>query len=312
MKKRYPRGIMATACVPWTEDFRFDETMFRREVDMLWDQGIRSIYLFGTAGEGYIVSNRQFHQITAAFADALRGRDGALPMVGVISLSTDEILQRIEAAAELGIRDFQVSFPSWGAVTESEAVNFLHYVCDRFPELRFMHYNNGMRSKTKLGAAVYARLAEEIPNLVAVKHTAATMAEIADIMKRDLPLQFFFLENAYGYASLMGEASLLISLCNIQYSKAWEYFRAGVCQDTKTLMKLEQELNTCAQALSVLPQGKMDGAYDKLFVKYAIKDFPQRLYPPYEGMTDAQFQQFDTALRTMLPEWFDCASYGHI
>ena len=50
---------MATACIPWTEDYRFDEQMFRQEVDLLCDNGLKNIYLYGTAGEGYSVSNTQ-------------------------------------------------------------------------------------------------------------------------------------------------------------------------------------------------------------------------------------------------------------
>jgi len=167
-----------------------------------------------------------------------------------------------------------------------------------------MHYNNGLRSRRKLAGAHYAQLCEEIPNLVAVKHTAATMGEIMDLVSRNLPLQFFFLENAYGYASLIGEASLLISLCNIDYRMAHAYFDAGTRQDTKTILRLEQELTTCGSLLSLLPGGKMDGAYDKLFVKYSIPEFPQRLYPPYEGISDEEFQIFDQALREKLPGWF--------
>jgi len=304
-EKRYPRGIMATACVPWTEDFRFDETMFRKEVSMLCDTGIRSIYLFGTAGEGYSVSNSQYLDIVKAFRDETDGR-GVMPMVGVISLSPDEMLHRIEAAAKLGITDFQISFPAWGAVSDSEAATFLHYICDRFPRLRFMHYNNGLRSRRKLTGAHYKTLCAEIPNLVAVKHTAATMGEIQELHRSDLPLQLFFLENAYGYASLVGESSLLISLSNINYRLAFDYFEAGVRKDAQKLTDMERDFAVCSDTLfSVLPGGKMDGAYDKLFVKYSIPEFPQRLYPPYEGVTDAQFAAFDRALRTALPNWFE-------
>jgi len=303
-EKRYPRGIMATACVPWTEDFRFDETMFRKEVSMLCDTGIRSIYLFGTAGEGYSVSNSQYLDIVKAFRDETDGR-GVMPMVGVISLSPDEMLHRIEAA-KLGITDFQISFPAWGAVSDSEAATFLHYICDRFPRLRFMHYNNGLRSRRKLTGAHYKTLCAEIPNLVAVKHTAATMGEIQELHRSDLPLQLFFLENAYGYASLVGESSLLISLSNINYRLAFDYFEAGVRKDAQKLTDMERDFAVCSDTLfSVLPGGKMDGAYDKLFVKYSIPEFPQRLYPPYEGVTDAQFAAFDRALRTALPNWFE-------
>ena len=40
--------------------------------------GIRHLYVFGTAGEGYAVTDSQFHAITSAFADEMR-RGGADP-----------------------------------------------------------------------------------------------------------------------------------------------------------------------------------------------------------------------------------------
>lgn len=304
MEKRYPRGIMATACVPWTETYQFDEGLFRRQVAYLCDQGIRSIYLYGTAGEGYAVSNQQYLEIVKAFKDETKDRAGVLPMVGVISLSPDEVRGRVEAAAEVGITDFQISFPAWGAVSDSEAFSYLHYICDRYPTLRFMHYNNGLRSHKKLFGRQYEKISAEIPNLVAVKYPGATIREIQDVITRDLPLQFFFLENGYGYASMVGEASLLISLCNINHRLAFEYFQAGVDKDYEKLIQMDIEFGKCSDLLGLLPGGKMDGAYDKLFVKYAIPEFPQKLYPPYEGITDEQFEVFDKALRKELPRWF--------
>ena len=62
MQKRYPKTLMTTACVPWTKDFKIDEAMLRREIDVLMDAGSKSIYLFGTAGEGYSVSHFSVHR----------------------------------------------------------------------------------------------------------------------------------------------------------------------------------------------------------------------------------------------------------
>ncbi len=59
---------MATCCVPWTEQDRFDEPVFRRGVRQAL-QGTPHLYVFGTAGEGYAVTDRQFDEIVAAFAD---------------------------------------------------------------------------------------------------------------------------------------------------------------------------------------------------------------------------------------------------
>ena len=78
--KRYRCGILANCCVPWDEDCGFAEEVFRRQVRRLIAHGIRDLYIFGTAGEGYAVTDRQFDEITRAFLDETRGdgvrRDG--------------------------------------------------------------------------------------------------------------------------------------------------------------------------------------------------------------------------------------------
>jgi hypothetical protein len=74
---------LATACLPWTESGDFLEEVFRREVRALRRSGFENLYIFGTAGEGYAVTDRQFDQIVGAFADEMR-QGNAEPMVGVI------------------------------------------------------------------------------------------------------------------------------------------------------------------------------------------------------------------------------------
>ena len=62
---------------------------------------MKHLYVFGTAGEGYAVSDRQFDEITRVFHEETRAPD-VHPMVGVISLSLTTIIERIERAAALG------------------------------------------------------------------------------------------------------------------------------------------------------------------------------------------------------------------
>src|SRR5687768_9581594 len=55
-----PLPILATAVVPWTADYKFDAETFRRQVQTIARGLTRHIYIFGTAGEGYAVSDTQF------------------------------------------------------------------------------------------------------------------------------------------------------------------------------------------------------------------------------------------------------------
>ena len=112
MKKRYPRMGLGAALIPWKEDFSFDEALFRKGVRNLAEGGLKYVYIFGTAGEGYAVNDEEFTEITKTFIDELAGTD-TTPIVGVICLSATQILRRLEIAYDLGARDFQISFPSW-------------------------------------------------------------------------------------------------------------------------------------------------------------------------------------------------------
>ncbi len=308
MQKRYPKTLMTTACVPWTKDFKIDEAMLRREIDILMNAGSKSIYLFGTAGEGYSVNHSQYLELVHILKDQTSKDKSVMPMVGVISLSMADAIDKIEMAAKEGITDFQISFPCWGSVTKEESHLFFRSICGRFPELRFMHYNNFMRSKTKLNPDDYVELAQEFENLVAVKFITNSVNEVHQLAALDSPLQFFLLDGLYGYASQLGEFGLLISLLNVSYKVALEYFEAGTKKDFATCLKIADGFFKAHKVLmkNCPPgAGKMDGAWDKTFVKFSIPEFPQSLYPPYVGFTDEQVAAFINETKQILPEWFE-------
>ena len=306
MEKRFPRLQLCAACVPWTEDFQLDVPLFRKGVRLLCEQGAGSIYLFGTAGEGYAVNREQYLQIVTEFMDEMKNFPKVIPMVGVISMSMTEIMERIRLAGELGVRYFQISFPNWGTVTNAEAFRFFKTVCGAFPEYFFMHYNNALRSRKRLAPRDYQQLVEEIPNLVAVKFIAPSFEEIQVFAQLDLPLRVFFLEYAYGYGSMVyGEFGYLASVTNCDYRIMRAYYQAGLEKDWDTILKIHNDFPALYQSLfEKCPGDKIDSAYDKLFLQFHIPEFPARILPPYEGFSQQQVDAFKEDLRRKLPHWF--------
>ena len=128
MGKRYPSEILATCVVPWEEDFEFAEERFRQQVRTVLRNLTRHVYIFGTAGEGYAVDEQQFDRIARVFREETE-RAEVHPMVGVISLSLSTIIGRIERARGMGFRAFQLSLPSWGALTDLEVEVFFAETC---------------------------------------------------------------------------------------------------------------------------------------------------------------------------------------
>jgi dihydrodipicolinate synthase/N-acetylneuraminate lyase len=299
--KRYPSRILATCCVPWDDEYQFAEHIFRRGVRAMLAQGTRHLYVFGTAGEGYAVSEQQFDHIFTVFAEEMR-QGNAEPMVGVISLSLGTIIDRIQRCKAKGVRHFQISLPSWGALRDKELFEFFRQVCGRFRDCYFIHYNLP-RTKRLVTGKEYGQLAEEHPNLVATKNCGDSMAHIQSLLEDAPQLQHFLSETGYVYGSQFGECGLLASYI-MSWPKMQALLEAGKRRDQAALTALQRECNTVTRTLfDTLPDDRIDGAYDKLFEKLHDPEFPLRLLPPYVGMSDEQYRGFVQLLRQRLPEW---------
>ena len=299
---RYPQTILATCCVPWHEDGSVDEEIFRASIGTLLGQGLRDLYVFGTAGEGYAVNETQFDEVVRIFVEALR-EEGLPPMVGIISLSLSTVIERIERCADQGVELIQLSLPSWGALSERELLTFFAETCGRFPALRFLHYNLP-RSRRILTPVEYAELAARHVNLVATKNAGASPATIAALLGEAGDLRHFFTEPGYAYGSLFGPCGFLISYASLNPALAREYFEAGVRHDTEALTTLARELAAIVSELGAAVDGvRIDGAYDKIFNKIHDPRFPLRLLPPYEGATNAEYESFMAAVRERHPRW---------
>jgi dihydrodipicolinate synthase/N-acetylneuraminate lyase len=295
---------MGTCCIPWTSDYKFDEPLFRRSVQHAARDGTRHLYVFGTAGEGHSVSEGQFQQITRAFADEMR-RLGSPPMVGLISTSLAQVLDRIEWAAGIGVERFQVSLPSWGTCTEPEAFRFFEQVCRRFPQLSFLHYNV-RRAGRLLSAAEYGRLADAFPNLVAVKMAGATGADALAVQQAAPTLRLMLTEKTFADACAIGvRAGFLISYASFNWTLAKRYYEDVLAGDLIAVARAREQQDGVIRIMREATAGMahMDGAFDLMFVKRHLPEFPLRLLPPYAAVTDVAFNRFLDGIGRAYPEW---------
>lgn len=110
--------------LPWTENFKSDAEAFDQQVQEAITGGYKNIYLMGTAGEGYALTDTQFKEVVSRFA-RLTVKPGLDPQIGIISLSMAQIIERISWSRDQGIKMFQISLPSWGALDAQEVLLFL-------------------------------------------------------------------------------------------------------------------------------------------------------------------------------------------
>lgn len=300
MSKRYPITMMCAACIPWTEDFRFDEVQFRVHVKDLIDGGAKSLYILGTAGEGYTLDTKTFTKVVAAFLDVCSQGEDIMPMVGVISTSIMEIMERILIAKNLGCRDFQIALPCWGALTDDEVIDYFKMVCGSFPDCRFIHYNNGSRSKKLVTIDLYMKLADIVPNLVAAKYSTQNLTEIYAIVTADCPIAFYLVDAGYTYGALVGECGFLNSFYSIYPELAWKYFYAGQNKELETLMKGDLFYKEASGCFGFLSRQMIDSAYDKSIERVADNNFNNALHPPYKGLSEDEFATLDNMMKAVI------------
>ena len=298
-KKRYEQCILVSAYIPWDENFIFDRGLFVKLLRHICAEGYRFIYLFGSAGEGYALTDSQYEEIVAVFAQEAITL-GFRPQIGVISLSEQQIKQRVEVGLRLGVREFQISMPPWHALSDIEVSNFFHDICDNYPEASFINYNLP-RTKRLLTVDELTALASEIPNLVGAKFMTNDMYIVYQMAYNGGPLRFWVGEAAFAYACVIGgDVGFLPSSCNLRRTKL--FYDACIAGDWGTV---SAELPLQHAKFSVLeksfPYWRIDGAYDKMLTRVEIKDFPLRLLPPYEYCSEVEFELFLSKMREECP-----------
>jgi dihydrodipicolinate synthase/N-acetylneuraminate lyase len=303
--KRFAACVLATVVVPWTAENRVDEALFRDEIRSMLRADYRHLYVFGTAGEGYAVNEELFEQIARIFVDEMRAAN-AEPMVGVISLSLATILERIAFAHQhLGVNQFQISLPGWGALEPTEVRLFFDEVLGRFAECQFLHYNL-LRARRLVTAAEYASIAADHPNLVATKNSTDSITRIRELIDGAPMLQHFLNERGFAYGSLIGECGLLASIATLNWRLGLRYFELGHARDVDELLRMEAELSHISAAFADCAGGgtsHIDGAYDKALYRLHEPRFPLRLLPPYAGTDETNVERFKDWLREHYPRW---------
>lgn len=311
-RARYPRVILASVCLPWAPDGSLIEDIFRDQVRLHLAAGVRHLYIFGTAGEGYAVTDRQFDEVCGLFREEMRG-EGDHPMIGVISLSTGTIIDRIERSIDRDFNCFQISLPAWGPLNDRELAVFFREVVGRFPSATFVHYNL-QRAGRVLTPPDYARLAAEHPNLVAAKNGTGNLATIHGLLREAPMLRHFLTELGFPQGCQVGEPGYLMSLTTMNPGLGVRLFEAGVRGDLANLFGLQaQALEVFAELVGragaevgtgALAGGPhMDGAYEKVLAKILDERMPLRLLPPYQQVSDEAFADFRQRVFDRLPAW---------
>ena len=175
---RFP-GIIPALTTPFGPDGAVDHAALERNATALLDAGVHGFVATGTMGEAGSLSAAERR---AVIATAVRAAAGRAPVIAGVSSGTPEqsLAYARDAEAE-GAVAIMLLPPLGYRGDERETIAFYRAVADG-TDLPIMLYNNPEASGTDLPAALIARIAAEVDQVVAVKECSGDARRIPAIL----------------------------------------------------------------------------------------------------------------------------------
>ena len=172
------KGVMPAMTTAFDEQLNVDHVFVARHATWLHENGCTGIICLGSLGEAATLT---FDEKIAIVKTAVDAVSPAIPVVAAISaLSTAEAVKMAKATAEIGAQGLMILPPYVYKGDWREMRAHVAAILKATP-LEGMLYNNPVAYGTDFTPEQIADLAEEFPNLVAVKESSTDVRRVTAI-----------------------------------------------------------------------------------------------------------------------------------
>lgn len=169
------KGVLPAITTPFTKSLAVDHEFLARHAAWLVEHGARGIVALGSLGEGATLSFEEKAAVLETLAGALGRR---APLVAAVSaLSTAEAVRIAKTAERAGCRGLMI-LPPYVYSTDWREMKAHVAAVLRATGLSCMLYNNPIAYRTDFVPEQVAELAEEFPQLAAVKESSADVRRV--------------------------------------------------------------------------------------------------------------------------------------
>jgi 4-hydroxy-tetrahydrodipicolinate synthase len=173
------RGIVPPLVTPFRLDGSIDEQAHRREVRYMIEVAkVHGLAVCGSTGEGHTLTTEETRRIAAWTMDEAQGR---VPVIaGIITDSTQAVLERAEAVADLGIAALQVTPVHYLFRPDDEAMIRHFAAVAKDSGMPVIIYNVVPWSYLQPGLLI--RILRDVEGVIGVKQSASDMKALADLL----------------------------------------------------------------------------------------------------------------------------------
>jgi len=301
LDKEKLRGYLVSVPIPWEGGGKLSEDALRRATRKLLDEGCDGIYVFGTSGEGYAVTEGEFERITTIFAEETRDR-GVFRQVGCFGLSSDQVKARCAVVRDQGIEGVQITLPFWKELSDAELLTFFKDVCGSFPDLSFLLYNSP-RNKRKLTGAEMTEVQRVAPNMHGAKTGSGSWLDFLELVMESPGVRHFVTEPAFLFCYPLGAAGLIPSSNYCRPKRCRKYYEAVIHGRFDEASALHREITRFfhGTATPLVKKGYIDGAIDKAYAAIGGMDIPLTMKSPYKALSAEDLSRLEKVIKEEFP-----------
>lgn len=173
------QGIVPALLTPFTPDHQLDEGALRQLVNNLIDHGVHGLFVLGTNGEFFALSQAEKLRVASITVDAAAGR---VPVIaGTGAFATHEVVELNRHMAEVGVDGLSVITPYFNAVNERELIRHYETIADA-SSLPIMLYNIPAKTGMSIGIKAVAALSQH-PMIKGIKDSAGNFDSLVQMMQ---------------------------------------------------------------------------------------------------------------------------------
>ncbi len=224
-----PEGIVPALVTPLDKEGNLFEQGLRDVLDYTINNGVHGIFVLGSSGEIYGLSDAQKRRVVEITVEHVKGR---VPVyAGASEITTRDCIRTARMVSEVGgVSALSVLTPYFMTPTQSELVEHYKAIAAE-SDLPILAYSNPGRTQVPISLATVLELAE-VSNIIGIKDSAGNMTLTADYL-RELPEGFAVImgRDTLIYPALaMGADGAIASTANIAprlLSELYNSYRAG-------------------------------------------------------------------------------------
>jgi len=171
------QGVLTATATPFTTDLSVDYDRYQEHVAWLAANGTQGVVVNGSLGEYQVLTPEERGQMVKAAVEAAPTGFNVVPGVGAYGAA--ESRRWAEHAANLGAKVVMCLPPNAYRASDEEVV--AHFKEVGKVGISLIAYNNPFDTRVDLTARLLARIADEVPNVVAVKEFTGDVRRVWQI-----------------------------------------------------------------------------------------------------------------------------------